>query len=102
LDSLILSGGCIAAVVLSIVWLLAARGRASVGMVSIVLDWLAASVLTVLLGGGVLMFGVAMLVFFASNAAATVGLAVAWVVIVASPFLVALLQYRGRRARRTG
>jgi hypothetical protein len=98
----IIGAGWVVAVFLAIVWVVAARGRTSTSLLSSLLDWLAVTALTVLIGGGILMFGVVLLVFFVGKSAATVGFGVAWAVIIVSPFAVAFMQYRGRRNRRAG
>ncbi len=85
---------------LAIGWVVAGTFRHSNTAAEIVASWLALSIIVFLGGGGLAMFGVVLLLFFVSTEAAQAGLAIAVVLLLLSPALVALTMLVRRRARK--
>lgn len=86
LDTLLPLG--LLALVLAGGWIAAGTLRHSNTTAERIASWLAYSIVTFLVGGGLAMFGVVLLLFFVGREAAQAGLAVAVVALVLSPVLV--------------
>jgi len=76
-------------------WLLANSRRHTSGTMDFIATWLATSLIVFIIGGGLAMFGVAVILFMLGREAASVGLVLLGVGLVLEPFVVALvLRYR--------
>jgi len=84
--------------ILAVVWLVANSRRQSSGTMDFVATWAATWLLTFLVSGGLMMFGVVVLYFLFGQQAAQVGLGLLVLVLLLEPFMVAGVLYRRRKA----
>jgi hypothetical protein len=76
-------------------WLLANSQRHTSGTMDFIATWLATSLIVFIIGGGLAMFGVAVILFMLGREAASVGLVLLAIGLVLEPFVVLLvLRYR--------
>jgi hypothetical protein len=80
-------------------WLLANSRRHTSGTMDFVATWLATSLIVFVIGGGLAMFGVAVILFMLGREAASIGLVLLAIGLVLEPFVVLLvLRYRRSHA----
>jgi hypothetical protein len=84
---------------LAVVYLIANTRRKSSGAADFIATWAATWLLTFLISGGLMMFGVLVLFFVLGQEAALVGLVLLMIVLVIEPFAVAVFLYQRRKAR---
>ncbi len=87
----------VAIAVMAAVWLVANARRKASSRADFIATWAASWLLAFVIGGGLMMFGVAVLYFLFGQPAAMAGLVLLVLVLIAEPFILAAAVFRRRK-----